>query len=208
MSKVVLVGYSGHALVVADLLLHNQYEVLGYFEKSEKENNPYGFKFLGSESDKEILKTYAVEKNEYCLGLGDNRLRKKVDEQLSIFPWRTISITHPNATIASKVKIGVGTLIFAGAIINPFVEIGRGCIINTGSILEHECRLGDYVHIAPGAVLAGNVSVGNTTFIGANATIKQGVRIGNNVIVGAGAVVLKDVPNDQTWVGNPAKCIA
>ena len=208
MSRVVLIGYSGHALVVADLLLHHQHEVLGYFDKSEKENNPYRFIFLGTEEDTAVLKTYAVEKNQYCLGLGDNQLRKKVDEQLSIFPWRSISLTHPSATVASKVKMGEGVLVCAGAIINPLVEMGRACIINTGSIVEHECRLGDYVHIAPGAVLAGNVSVGDATFIGANATIKQGVRIGYNAIIGAGAVVLKDVPNNQTWVGNPARHIA
>ena len=58
-----------------------------------------------------------------------------------------------------------------------------------------------------GAVLAGSVKVGKSTFIGAGAVIKQGVNIGNNVIIGAGSVVLKDVPNNVTWAGVPAKNI-
>jgi len=49
--------------------------------------------------------------------------------------------------------------------------------------------------------------VGNSSFIGANAVVKQGVRIGNNVVVGAGAVVLKDIDNNQVFVGNPARFI-
>jgi acetyltransferase-like isoleucine patch superfamily enzyme len=37
------------------------------------------------------------------------------------------------------------------------------------------------------------------------ALIKNKVRIGNDVTVGMGAVVLKDIPDGETWAGNPAK---
>ena len=39
------------------------------------------------------------------------------------------------------------------------------------------------------------------------ACILQGVKIGERAIVGAGAVVLKDVPQNTTAVGVPAKII-
>jgi serine acetyltransferase len=35
--------------------------------------------------------------------------------------------------------------------------------------------------------------------------IKNKVKIGNNVTVGMGAVVLKDIPDGETWIGNPAR---
>lgn len=59
--------------------------------------------------------------------------------------------------------------------------------------------------IAPGAVLAGNVMVGENSFIGANSVVKQGVTIGNGVTVGAESVVIKNIPDNEIWVGNPAK---
>lgn len=43
--------------------------------------------------------------------------------------------------------------------------------------------------------------------IGANATILAGVTIGKNAKIGMGAVVLRDVPDNETWVGNPARAI-
>ena len=42
-------------------------------------------------------------------------------------------------------------------------------------------------------------------FEGANVTILPGVKIGKNAIIGAGSVVTKDVPDNDTYAGNPAK---
>ena len=40
--------------------------------------------------------------------------------------------------------------------------------------------------------------------MGANAIVKQGVIIGDNSVIGAGSVVLKNIPANSTYVGNPA----
>jgi acetyltransferase-like isoleucine patch superfamily enzyme len=42
-------------------------------------------------------------------------------------------------------------------------------------------------------------------FIGAHSTILKGVTIGENAIVGACSVVVKDIPDNEIWGGNPAK---
>ena len=41
--------------------------------------------------------------------------------------------------------------------------------------------------------------------IGSGATILPGVTIGEGAMIGAGSVVTKDVPNNVTVVGNPAR---
>ena len=50
-------------------------------------------------------------------------------------------------------------------------------------------------------------TIGDNVTLGANVCIIGDVKIGNNVIVGAGAVVTKDVPDNCTVVGNPARII-
>lgn len=51
------------------------------------------------------------------------------------------------------------------------------------------------------------VTIGDDCWIGGHATILPGITIGNRCIIGAGAVVTRDVPNDTTVVGNPARVV-
>jgi len=53
----------------------------------------------------------------------------------------------------------------------------------------------------------GSVKLGNFVSIGANASVLPDVIIGNNVTIGAGAVVTKNIPDNETWAGVPAKKI-
>jgi sugar O-acyltransferase (sialic acid O-acetyltransferase NeuD family) len=203
MNKVAIIGYSGHAFVVADTLQQSGYTIIGYFEKGIANNNPLHLKYLGYEKDFDFSKNA----NDILVfpAIGDNNIRKRIINYLLEKYQLIPTVISPKANISDNVEIDIGTLVCQGSCINPFVKIGKGVIINTASIIEHECSVGDFSHIAPGAVLAGNVNVGESAFIGANATIKQGITIGNNVIIGAGSVVLKNVADNECWVGNPAR---
>ena len=50
-------------------------------------------------------------------------------------------------------------------------------------------------------------TIGNNVLIGTGASILGNIKIGNNCKIGAGAVVLKDIPDNVTAVGVPAKQI-
>ena len=91
--------------------------------------------------------------------------------------------------------------------IYPFVNFGIGCKFNINSQIHHECQIGNFVTIAPSAIILGNVKINDCSYIGAGAVIKQNIKIGRNCIIGAGSVVVKDVPNNSTVVGVPAKKI-
>lgn len=205
MKIIALFGYSGHAYVVADAIKSSGDEIVGYYEREEAPADPYSIPYLGYEQDKETLLFLKTQEITGIVGVGENNIRKKVMRFLSTQGVTCTSVIHPSGIVSGMATIGEGTFVAAGAKVNPLAKVGVGVILNTGCIVEHECSIGDFAHIAPGAVLAGSVVVGEGSFIGANAVVKQGVRIGSNVLVGAGSVVLKDVPDNQTWVGNPAR---
>ncbi len=201
--KATIIGYSGHAYVVLDILKANDFTNISYCEQKEKEYNPFNLTYLGDERHRKTIAL--LRSGSVFMGIGDNIARAKTFNYLKAIHASTPFIQHPSAIISSTVVIGEGSVIMQGAVINVLSKIGCGVICNTSSVIEHECMIGDFVHIAPGAVLAGNVSIGDFTFIGANAVVKQGVVIGKKVIVGAGSVVLKDIPDGSKAYGNPSK---
>lgn len=201
---IALIGYSGHAYVVLEAASLSGFECIGYCTQQPALQNPYNLDYLGFEGDDSFDWHIA---DDFILGIGDNYLRYKIGKLIQAKNKNAKTIIHPNTMISDTVRIGHGNFIAANVTINALASIGDYCILNTGCIIEHECILENAVHIAPGAVLAGNVRVGRNTFVGANSVIKQGVSIGNNVVVGAGSTVLNDLPDNQVWVGNPAKPI-
>ena len=200
----ILIGYSGHAFVVYGILHAAGKKVLGYCDVNEKEYDPFDLTWHGTETSEEGLK--ALKQNDFFIAVGDNKIRNKIYDQLKQKDLTPVYAIHPSAIIDSSANIAAsGVMVAAHATINPLATIGRGAICNTGCIIEHECVVGDFAHIGPGAVLCGNVKIGNGTFVGANAVIKQGISIGKNAMIGAGAVVVKNVPDDVTVIGIPAK---
>jgi len=51
------------------------------------------------------------------------------------------------------------------------------------------------------------IVIGDNVWLGSHVIILPGVTIGNNCVIGAGAVVTKDIPDNSTAVGNPAKVL-
>ncbi len=203
-SAVALLGYSGHAWVVADCLQAAGYVVEAYCERHAAATNPYSLAYLGFEGDTEVLA--ALRTFQWFVALGDNALRQRVQQRLmAALGTAPVIAAHPSALVSPHAAVGAGTLLAPRAVLNAGAQVGEGAIINTGAIVEHECRIGDFAHLAPGAVLAGNVDVGAGAFVGAGAVVRQGIRIGANALVGAGAVVVRDVaPGARVW-GNPAR---
>jgi sugar O-acyltransferase (sialic acid O-acetyltransferase NeuD family) len=204
-NKTVIIGYSGHAFVVAESYIANGGNIGFYADLNEAPNNPFDLAYLGFESDPHF-KGWDLSLK-YILGIGDNNLREKVAKLILSKSNILENVIDPHAVISKSANIGKGVFVSKGVLINAFSIIGNFTILNTGCIIEHECEIGIAAHIAPGAVLAGNVKVGDRTLIGANAVIKQGVVIGDDVIIGAGSVVLNNVENNSKLVGNPGRLI-
>ena len=74
-NKSVIIGYSGHAYVVAESYIANGGNISFYAELKEAPNNPFDLAYLGFESAPNF-KGWDLSLN-YILGIGDNNLRYK-----------------------------------------------------------------------------------------------------------------------------------
>ena len=199
----ILIGYSGHAIVVAEVAIENGISLIGYSDKTPALLDPFKLEYLGFENDQDFI---GWEKDcSFILGIGDNYLRQSVAKIIANRNKKIKTVIHSSASVSDSSVIGSGTFINRNVSVNALAVIGENVILNTGCIVEHECVVENFVHIAPGAVLAGNVHIGERSFVGANAVIKHGVVIGKDVIIGAGSVVIKDVQDQKKIVGNPSR---
>lgn len=206
MDDIIILGASGHAKVIIDALHCRNKEKKDYQNIFLLDDNEsligqtiLGHRVMGKISDCE---KYAADR--FVIGIGNNRIRKMIAEQYQL---NYISVVHPSAVISEDADIAEGTVVMAGAVINPGVRIGKHCIINTAVTVDHDCWLEAYVHLSPGVHLSGTVHIGEETWLGTGSNVKNNLTIADHVMTGVGSVVVKDLKEAGTYVGIPANRI-
>lgn len=141
------------------------------------------------------------------VAVGDPAKRRAIVQRLrSLVPGvRFATLVHPRAWVASSVKLGEGSLVFAGCLLNVDVTVGVHASLNLACTLSHDCELGDFVSLGPGVHLAGGACVGSGCDVGVGVSVRPMTRVGEGCTLGAGAAVVKDLPAGCVAVGVPAR---
>ncbi|GGJ24902.1 acetyltransferase [Deinococcus roseus] len=197
-SGVLVVGAGGHAKVVIDTLQAMGQTVTGVLDDR---SHLWGGTVLGVPvlGGSDLL----GQAKQAVIAIGSNQVRQKIAQAHPHVEW--IRAVHPRAQISPSVQLGPGTVVFAGAVVQPDTQIGSHCIINTAASVDHDGKIEDFVHIAPGCHLAGNVSVLEGAFLGVGTCVIPGMSIGAWSTVGAGATVVRPVADHLIVVGTPAR---
>jgi len=113
---------------------------------------------------------------------------------------------------------------FTGIEIHPGAKVGKNLFIDHGMgvVIGETSEIGDNVTIYHAVTLGGSSpsidserqrhekrhpTIGNDVVIGSGAQIIGPIKVGNNSRIAANAVVVKDVPENATMVGIPAKAV-
>ena len=113
---------------------------------------------------------------------------------------------------------------FTGIEIHPGAKIGKNLFIDHGMgvVIGETSEIGDNVTIYHAVTLGGSSpsidserqrhekrhpTIGNDVVIGSGAQVIGPVYVGNGARIAANAVVVKDVPENATMVGIPAKAV-
>lgn len=121
--------------------------------------------------------------------------------------------------VMPEARIGSGCNICAQVFIENDVVIGDRVTVKCGVQIWDGLRIGDDAFIGPNVTFTNDpfprsrqrpdsyavTTVHQGASIGANATILPGISIGRGAMIGAGSVVTRDIPDNELWLGNPAR---
>ena len=104
--------------------------------------------------------------------------------------------------------IGNNVMIF------PFSNVDRGTlgdtVVEDNVMIDHYCHIshntftGRNTIITAGTILGGGCKVMNDCFLGLNCVVREKIEIGSFVTIAMGAIITKNIPDNATWIGNPA----
>ena len=148
-----------------------------------------------AKSDVEVLLLYSglhailAYRVSHKLYLGGHTFSARAISQAAKF-FTGIEI-HPGATIGKRLVIDHGT----GVVIGETTEIGDNCTLYQGVTLGGTGK----------DVGKRHPTLGNNVLVGAGAKVLGPIVIDSNSKIAANAVVLKDIPENSTAVGIPAR---
>ncbi len=108
------------------------------------------------------LNDYMKFKDEYSVcfvAIGDPHVRELWMKKMEEAGFTLATLIDPTARISKYAKIGRGSVVMRGSLVQGYSKIGKGCILSAGSIVDHDTTLGNYVQVNCGAIVSARKTV-------------------------------------------------
>ncbi|OGE34542.1 hypothetical protein A3C32_04330 [Candidatus Daviesbacteria bacterium RIFCSPHIGHO2_02_FULL_41_14] len=210
MKKIIILGAGGNSRDIVDMIadineLRETYQLIGILDDDRKLKGSkiMDVKVLGTIKDAyRYTDCYFVNGVYSVINFFTN---EDILKRSGISLRKFVTIIHPTASISRTVKLGKGVVVLPGVVLRTNVHIGNHVTLHPGVVVGHDTKIGDFTFLASKVAVGGYVRISKSCFIGSNSTLRERIKLGRYSIVGMGSVVLKDVPDESVFVGNPAK---
>ena len=202
--KLALVGYGALGRQIEGLITDETPAVatLYFDDHAHRAGVPGAHPFAEHASD-----DYAEFRFFVCLGYKHLALKKQLIDRLVEQGRDVPHFVHPTSYVHRSVRLGAGTIIYAGCTVDRNTSIGRGVLLNNGVVVAHDGSIGDACWLSPSVTLSGVVTVGECTVLGSGATVSNDLHIGAHVIIGLATAVTKNVADNVSAIGNPMRIL-
>lgn len=204
MEKLILVTASGLAReVLASVRATGDFDVVGFVDDDPRlqGGSVAGVPVIGTVADA------AAPDARLLICAGPGAVRAAIASRLAglgVRAERYATHVHASVSVGTGCAIGAGSILLAGSVLTTDVCVARHVVLMPRVTLTHDDTVADFATFAAGATLGGGVHVGRAAYLGMNSCVRQDLAVGAGAVLGMGAVLLRDLPADQTWAGNPA----
>lgn len=202
----ILVAASGLAReVLSSLEAERRYEAVGLLDDSATLQGTWvgGLPVLGPVS---AATDHPEARLLICAGKGTARaeiVRRLASYGVGAESFATV--VDPSVTVGSSCSVGPGSIVLAGTVLTADVHLGSHVVVMPHVTLTHDDQVDDFATLCAGVTLGGTVRVGTGCYVGMSAAVRENLTLGDWSTLGMGAVLTHDLPEQETWVGTPAR---
>lgn len=155
------------------------------------------------------INSYIPKEDEFIIcAMGDSKTRLDVCSTLLSRGARFTNVIHPSVITADDCMLGTGIILCPRVTVSANVRVGDFAVINISSTAGHDSVIEKGCTLSAQCDIMGFTYLEEGVFLGGGARILPGVRVGKYSKIGAGSVVVKNVRENTTVFGNPARQIS
>lgn len=209
MKKLIIIGARGYGREVCGLArqcrgYNTEYTIKGFLD--DKLDALDGFdnypKIISS------VENYEIQENDvFVCALGSVQWKKHYVDIILSKGGRFINLIHPTIIFTSNVTLGNGLIIFM------YSNISNDCIIDDFVTIQgfvaigHDSKIGKWSHVNAYSFMGGFAVLEQEVCLNTRATVLPNVVVRKGATVGAASLVIKNVKENTTVFGVPAKKI-
>ncbi len=209
MKHLIIIGARGFGRAVYDLAIamsqyQKEFDVKGFLD--DKVDALEGYEdyppIVGT------VESYEIQSDDvFVCALGDVRCKKHYAEIVLNKGGYFMNVIHPSVHLGTNVKLGTGCIIAGNVWIDSDTKIGDFVTLQTGVLIGHDCLVDNWSIIDSACFLGGFVCIEESVTVHPHSCIIPHKIVHNNAVVNIASVVIRDVRENATVMGNPAKKI-
>jgi sugar O-acyltransferase (sialic acid O-acetyltransferase NeuD family) len=207
MKHLIIIGARGFGRAVCDLACEmpeyqKEFDIKGYLD--DKNDALVGYDnyppIIGS------VEAYAVQPDDvFVCALGDVRYKKHYSEIILDKGGHFMNVIHPSAHIGTNVKLGIGCIVAGNVWIDSDTQIGDFVTLQVGALIGHDCQIDNWSIIDSACFLGGFVHLEESVTVHPHSSIIPHLTIHKDAIVNIASTVIREVKENTTVMGNPAR---